>query len=202
MQAGHRFQMSVEAPVEWVRLIRVAGALDRTAAAALLRLVDAQLELVVSGRCRVTDLLVDLEGVGTYESGGLTTLRHAANDTAVRGVRLHLTGCSARFHLLPLSARQVLRVFRTFPTVEIALAALTAIPPGSATGRADPTPPPRAQAAAPAQRPDGPGPLVPLQRRSGSCPTDRVQAHRLTPGPIPTARSTSPAGRVSVSWSS
>lgn len=163
MDADDRFQMAVEAPADRVRLIRVVGALDRAAAAGLLRLLDAQLELIAARHCRVTDMLVDLEGVSSYEPGGLETVRHARHATAARDVRVHLTGCSGRFHQLPLRARRLLAEFSTFPTVEVALATLApgadATAPGTGgTGRPLPASGPAA-APPPTHRLDGPGDL-------------------------------------------
>lgn len=152
MHANERVQLSVEAPQERVRLIRVVGALDRAAVASLLRLVDAQLALISARRCRVTDLFVDLEGVSSFEPGGLEVLRQARHSTGTRGIGLHLTGCSARFHLLPLRARQLLAAFNTFPTIEVGLTAMADAPLEPATDT------PAVSSAG--QIHDGPGDLV------------------------------------------
>ena len=162
MTAKAKFRMAVESVDVRVRLIRVAGNLDRTTAASLLRMVDAQLQLHTTGHCQFTDLLVDLEHVRSFERGGLEALRHARYSTGTRGVRIHLAGCAGRFHLLPLRARQILGEFSTFPTVEIALVELVRFPA---------TPPAQTSAvqvqelttAAPAQDlHDGPGDLRPI----------------------------------------
>ncbi len=148
MPAEPPFRMAVETPHEWMRLIRVVGNLDRAAAASLLRLIDAQLEVATLRDRRLTDLIVDIEGVESFGPGGLETVRHARHCTDARDVRLHLTGCSGRFHLLPLRARRILGEFDTFPTVEVALAELarTAATPPSTAGHpgasAPATPPP------------------------------------------------------------
>lgn len=140
MPADGRFQMAVEAPHAWARVIRFAGVLDRGGAASILRMVDAQLELHSARHCRLTDLLLDLEHVRSFERGGLEAVRHARHSTARRSIRLHLVGCSARLHLLPLRARQLLCEFSTFPTLEIALAELARTSPSPAR-RPAPTPP-------------------------------------------------------------
>ena len=156
MRDSDRFQMVVEAPNEQARLIRVAGGLDRATAAALLRMIDAQLELIAARHRRVTDLLVDLEEVSSYEPAAVKVMRHARHSTAARGVRLHLTGCGARVHLLPLNVRRLLIEFSTYPTVEVALAALLRTAPLAR----EPEPS--------AQPPDGPGDLGALPvRESG-----------------------------------
>ena len=125
MSTDPRFQIAVEAPDEAVRLIRIAGDLDRSAAARLLRLVDAQLDLVAARHRSVSHVLVDLECVRSFEPGGLDAVREARRTSAARGVRLHLVGCAGRSPLLPLRVCQVLAEFSTFPTVEIALAELS-----------------------------------------------------------------------------
>lgn len=163
MTANAKFQMAVESVDVRVRLIRVAGNLDRSTAASLLRMVDAQLQLRATGHCRFTDLLVDLENVRSFERGGLEAVRHARYSTGTRGVRIHLAGCAARFHLLPLRARQILGEFSTFPTVEIALLELVRVP---ATPRVE-TPaaqPPEVTTPRPAPQDlhDGPGDLRPI----------------------------------------
>jgi anti-anti-sigma regulatory factor len=140
MPADERFQMAVEAPHAWARVIRFAGILDRGAAASILRMVDAQLELHAARHCRLTDLVLDLEHVRSFERGGLEAIRHARHSTARRSIRLHLVGCSARLHLLPLRACQLLGEFSTFPTLEIALAELARTSPSPARSPAA-TPP-------------------------------------------------------------
>ncbi|RZT87298.1 anti-anti-sigma regulatory factor [Pseudonocardia sediminis] len=171
----NRFRMAVEAPDDHVRMIRVAGNLDRAAAAGLLRLIDAQVRLHRSGHRRLTHLLVDLEAVHSFEPGGLQVLRHARHSTAGHGVGLHMAGCSGRLHLLPLRARQVLGEFSTFPTVEIALTELTGVPRSSDSGD---LPAPRRS---PEQRPAtgarrGPGDLL----SSGRGPHDPAGRAPLT----------------------
>lgn len=94
-------------------------------------------------------------GVSSFERGGLESMRHAPHQAAARGVVMCLSGCSARFHLLPLRVGE----FRRFPTVEVALAALTSrdSAPSSAeqAGRLGPD----AEADPRRQMVDGPGAL-------------------------------------------
>lgn len=120
-----RVQLTVETPESGLRLIRVTGALDRAAAATLLRLLDAQLHEAAGRRLRTTHVLVDLSGVRSFEPGGLETLRHARHCAARSGIGIHLTGCTDRSPHLPLRACQLLTEFHTYPTTEVALAALT-----------------------------------------------------------------------------
>lgn len=143
MRHDHRVQMTVEAPGACVRLIRVCGPLDRGSAAGLSRLIDAQLELIRAGRADTADLLIDFAEVSSYEPGGLEVLRHARHSARRHGIGLHLSGWAARSHLLPLRVRQVITEFHSFPTIEIAVAALCPI---------DVTPPPTPVAAQPTSR--------------------------------------------------
>ena len=199
MSADGRFQMAVEAPDEWVRVIRVSGTLDGAAAARLLRLVDAQLQLVMTGHRQVTELLIDLEGVNCYQRGGLETLRHARYSTAARGVALHLAGCSSRLHQLPLQVRQLVAEFSNFPTVEVALAvvcrASTTTPAtGATTATPVPTAHTRPQTGAHAQPHDGPGDFVARRPESRAPGTAGVlPAPRRPSEPTPTA---TPASRI------
>lgn len=118
-------QLVVEAPQPGLRLLGMAGRLDPAAAARLLRLLDAQLDLVAAGYADTTHLVIDLAGVTGFEPGGLEALRHAPYTAARRGITVALCGCGGRTHLLPLRTRALLAEFRTFPTAEAATDALT-----------------------------------------------------------------------------
>jgi anti-anti-sigma regulatory factor len=118
-------QVTVEAPIPAVRLIRLAGRLDRTAAASVLRVVSVQLDLVAGGHQAVTDLVLDIEQVHCFEPGGLESLRHAPYTAGQRGIGVCLSGCGGRVAQLPLQAGRLLSEFRTFPTSEVALEMLT-----------------------------------------------------------------------------
>ena len=150
----------VESPAEGLRVIRVYGPLGRTAAASLLRLVDAQLELRAARHRVISHVVVDLEGVSSFEPGGLETLRHARHRAGACGVGVHLTGCSARSALLPLRTRRLLLEFNTFPTTEVALTALTSpetTPSARPAGELDAEPVPDPQGW-PVDGPGGSGP--------------------------------------------
>lgn len=127
MRPGDEVQLIVETEGT-VRLIRFHGPADRSGMARLLRLIDAQLDLVEAGRATITDVIVDLDGASSYDPGGLQTLRHARYSAGTRGIGFHLTGLAARVPLMPLNARQVVGDFSTFPTIEIALTALCPTP--------------------------------------------------------------------------
>ncbi|MDQ4115639.1 MAG: STAS domain-containing protein [Actinomycetota bacterium] len=122
---GRQVQVTVERPHERIVLIRANGALDRGAAAALLRLIDAQAELVRHGRRSLDAVLVDLDGVSTFDAAAFHELRRARERARRGGFALCLTGCGGRVHLLPLVVQQMLTEHRTFPTAEAAVAAHT-----------------------------------------------------------------------------
>lgn len=121
--------MTVETPRPGVRLLCVAGQLDRPAAARVLRLVGIQLELITASRRSPACLVIDLGEVSSVEPGGLESLRHAPYSAACRGVAVHLSGCVGRTNLLPRRTRELLREFSTFPTAEQAVRTLTGTAP-------------------------------------------------------------------------
>lgn len=121
---GRHLHLTVETPVASVRLIRVAGRLDRTAAASVLRLLGVQLELIREWHRAVTDLVIDVGAVQCFEPGGLDSLRHAPYSAGRRGLGVYLSGCGGRAHLLPLHARKALSEFRTFPSADVAVRVL------------------------------------------------------------------------------
>lgn len=125
MRPTEQVQLMVEAVEATVRVIRFHGPLNRSGAARLLRLVEAQLDVVAARRPRLTDVIVDLGGVSSFEPGGLPVLRHARDSARARGVGFHLTGLASRFYLMPLQARQVAGEFSMFPNIELAVAVLS-----------------------------------------------------------------------------
>lgn len=116
-------QVTVERPHERIVLIRANGTLDHDAAGALLRLIDAQAELVRHGRRSLAAVLVDLDGVSTFDTAAFHDLRHARERARRGGFELCLTGCGGRVALLPLAIQQMLTEHRTFPTAETAVVA-------------------------------------------------------------------------------
>ncbi len=151
MPRHDRMQLLVEAPDDSIRLIRVIGRLDVAGAAAVLRTVGAQLELVATHHRVASDLLLDLAGVSGYDMAGLKSLRHARFAAGRRGIAVHLCGFDAGQHPLPATARRVLTEFRRFPTAGLALDALLgaraaevpapARPPVQVAGAPGPVPP-------------------------------------------------------------
>lgn len=128
---GRQVQVTVERPHERIVLIRLNGAFDRDAAAALLRLIDAQADLVRHGRRSLTAVLVDLDGVRTFDAAAFRHLRRARPQARSRGFELCLTGCGGRVALLPLAVQQMLSEHRTFPTAECGVVAHAPATPGA-----------------------------------------------------------------------
>jgi ABC-type transporter Mla MlaB component len=135
MRTIQTLQMAVESPAPGIRVIRTAGTLDRQAAARLLRLVDAQIAQAAAGHASLTHLIVDLANVNRFEPGGMETLHQHRSAGRTQDVGLHLTGGGGRLALLPVRVRHLLRDFSTFPSAEVAVAALTGKRHGRTTGR-------------------------------------------------------------------
>lgn len=120
--------LAVEAPAAGLRLIRVAGDLDAAAVPRITALTEALLRRVteeppsVEGR----HLLIDLSCVSSFAAGGPEALTRVRDRGAVMGVRVHLTGISARQRLLPGRVVNVLARISSYPTVECALRTLGA----------------------------------------------------------------------------
>lgn len=120
------FRTRVEPGAAGVRVIRAAGVLDRPAAERLLRLVDAQLHLRTATGGALDHLVVDLAEVTRFDPAGLDALHLRWRAREHRGVRLHLAGCSGRILRLPLRAGHLVRDLGMFPSVEVAVAQLSA----------------------------------------------------------------------------
>ncbi|MHA6782127.1 STAS domain-containing protein [Pseudonocardia saturnea] len=125
MTSFQPFQLAVECAATGVRVIRVAGALDRPAVDRLLRLVDAQIDLRAAGCVTFEHLVVDLANVTRFDPGGLEALQLQWRERRDRGVRLHLAGCGGRVFLLPVRASRMMRDFSAFPSAEVAIAQLS-----------------------------------------------------------------------------
>jgi hypothetical protein len=136
MRTIQTIQMAVESPGDGIRVIRTAGTLDRQAAARLLRLVDAQIAQAAAGHTSLAHLIIDLANINRFEPGGMETLHQHRSAGRTNQVGLHLAGGGGRLALLPVRVRQLLRDFSTFPTAEVAVAALTGNRHGPAPTRA------------------------------------------------------------------
>ncbi len=115
-------QLAVDVMSPRVRVIRVAGRLDRVSAARVVGLVAAQCSLAAT--CTLSDVVLDLSGVTEFRTDAVEVLRSADAGCERAGVVLHLAGCTDRLFLLPLALRGLLAQFRAFPTVEVALAVI------------------------------------------------------------------------------
>jgi anti-anti-sigma factor len=112
--------LSVEVLTPRLRVVRVAGVLDRVTAARVAALVEAQLALPgCAGH-----VVVDLGEVGFFGSGDMSVLVRACDAGRCAGVQVHLAGLAARETMLPMSVTSALAQFSVFPTVEQAQSAL------------------------------------------------------------------------------
>ena len=109
-------QLSVEVCSPGLRLVRVAGVLDRMTVGRLAGLVATQVARTGSSG----HLVVDLGEVSFFATDELGALRRARDGALAAGVRLHLAGVSAREPLLPVAITAALAEFSTFATVECA----------------------------------------------------------------------------------
>jgi anti-anti-sigma factor len=107
-------QLSVEVCSPRLRVLRVAGVLDQATVRRLAGLVATE----VARPGATEHLVVDLGEVSFFATDDLAVLRRARDGARGAGVRLHLTGTSAREPLLPRSVVAALAGFSTFPTVE------------------------------------------------------------------------------------
>ena len=107
-------QLSVEVCSPRLRLVRMAGVLDRVTVARLAGLIATQLTRTGSAG----HVVVDLGEVSFFATHDLRPLRQARDAAHAAGIRLHLAGVSARESLLPAAVTAGLAEFSTFPTVE------------------------------------------------------------------------------------
>jgi anti-anti-sigma regulatory factor len=109
-------QLSVEVSSPGMRVVRVAGVLDRATVGRLAGLVATQ---IARPGCSA-NLVVDLGEVSFFATDDFAPLHMARDGARAAGVRLHLTGVSAREPLLPTAITAALAEFSRFPTVESA----------------------------------------------------------------------------------
>lgn len=107
-------QLSVEVCSPRLRVVRTAGVLDRATVARLAGLVATQLTRTGPAG----HIVVDLGEVSSFATHDFGPLRQARDAARADGIRLHLTGVSARESLLPPAITAGLAEFSTFPTVE------------------------------------------------------------------------------------
>ncbi|OZM83354.1 hypothetical protein CFP66_02125 [Pseudonocardia sp. MH-G8] len=107
-------ELSVEVCSPGLRVVRMAGVLDRTTVCRLAGLLATQLARPGCGG----HLVVDLGEVGFFATDDLGPLRQAREAARASGVSLHLAGVSARTSLLPVGVTGALAEFSLFDTVE------------------------------------------------------------------------------------
>jgi len=107
-------QLSVEVFSPRLRVVRMAGVLNRVTMGRLAGLVGK--ELARPG-C-AGHIVVDLGEVSFFATDDFGPLRQARDAARGAGVRLHLAGVSAREALLPVCVTSALAEFSAFPTVE------------------------------------------------------------------------------------
>src|ERR1700749_1872813 len=95
MTLAQRGSLAVAATEPAFYVVRAAGALDRSTATRIVRLVDARARMVVLGFTATRSILVDLTNVTSVQPGALDLLPPAQHSAAGAGMTLHLTGCDA-----------------------------------------------------------------------------------------------------------
>jgi ABC-type transporter Mla MlaB component len=108
-----------------VRAAALAGELDDTAAARLLRWCESQLHLVDLGRGPIRHILIDMSHACRARPTALAILAHARAEAERRHVEIYLVGAGAIMDTATLPVRQHLNSWNTFPTLEAARAVLT-----------------------------------------------------------------------------
>ena len=115
--------------------VSLAGDLNDAAAARLLRWCEARLHLHDTGQVPIGHLLVDLGRVRHATPSAAAILDHARTEAERRRVGIHLVGAGPLLAAAPPQVRQRLGRWRTFPSVDVARAALV---PGAAPRPVDP----------------------------------------------------------------
>jgi anti-anti-sigma regulatory factor len=107
-------QLSVEVRSPRLRVVRMAGVLDRVTVARLAGLVATQ----VARPASAGHVVVDLGEVSFFATDDLEPLRQARDGARAAGIQMHLAGISPRESLLPLAVIAALAEFSTFSSVE------------------------------------------------------------------------------------
>jgi len=115
--------------------VSLTGELHDSAAARLLRWCEARLHLHDTGQVPIGHLLVDL-GRGRHATlSAVAILDHARTEAERRRVGIHLVGAGPLTAAAPPHVRQRFGRWRTFPSLDVARAALV---PGGAHRPVDP----------------------------------------------------------------
>jgi hypothetical protein len=104
--------------------VSLAGDLNDAAAARLLRWCEARLHLHDTGQVPIGHLLVDLGRVRHATLSAATILDHARTEAERRRVGIHLVGAGPLIAAASPQVRQRLGRWRTFPSLDVARAAL------------------------------------------------------------------------------
>jgi ABC-type transporter Mla MlaB component len=104
--------------------VSMNGELDDAAAARLLRWCEARLHLHDGGHARIDHLLIDLGHVRQVRLSALAILDHARTEAERRRVGIHLVGVGPLMAGSPAQVRHRLGRWRSFPTLDVARAAL------------------------------------------------------------------------------
>ena len=107
-------QLSVEVCSPHLCVVRVAGVLDQATVGRLAGLVATH----VARPAGSGHLVIDLGEVSFFATADFGVLYRARDGARAAGIRLHLSGVSAREGLLPEGVTAALAEFSMFPTVE------------------------------------------------------------------------------------
>ena len=110
--------------------VSMDGELDDAAAARLLRWCEARLHLHDGGQAVIDHLLIDLGHVRQVRLSALTILDHARTEAERRHVGIHLIGVGPIMAGSQAQVRHRLGRWRSFPTLDVARAALEPIGEG------------------------------------------------------------------------
>ncbi|MDQ4115393.1 MAG: hypothetical protein M3235_00360 [Actinomycetota bacterium] len=78
--------------------------------------LDGQIELARTGRCRITDLVIDVAAVARFVPGGLEALLPSRDRAREHRIAVHVSGCAGEAHWLPRYVREALTLFDPFIT--------------------------------------------------------------------------------------
>ena len=105
-------------------IVSLAGDLNDAAAARLLRWCEARLHLHDTGQVPIGHLLVDLGRARHATLSAAAILDHARTEAERRRVGIHLVGAGPLMAAASPQVRQRLGRWRTFPSLDVARAAL------------------------------------------------------------------------------
>jgi STAS domain len=113
--------------------VSIDGELQDAAAARLLRWCEARLHLHDVGQAPISHLLIDLSHVRHARLSALAILDHARTEAERRRVGIYLIGAGSIMATSTTQVRHSLGRWRSFPTLDVARAALA--PTGADNGR-------------------------------------------------------------------